>query len=359
MVYKIKGFKIAKRLKFIGMRNIVVFSALLVSMLQISLVNAQDDVYDAPKPKQVKVKPSYTSPSEQQEKIIPVEKTQPYYEEGYTGSRMQSSSNGNNYIRNSDDYSNDYSSDFGYGYTDRIRRFHNNSFQFNYGWNNWNNNYYDPWNSFNNTYGWNNWNSYAFTPSWTFGYNNFYNPFCGNNQIIFVQPGFYNSWYNTGFCNPFSSWNNYGLYGFSPYCSNTIYNYGYSNYEGYYDQHRKNVVYTPRTGGYNNTNNITKGNNSNYNYNYPSNTNNTGGFTKGNTNQQQVAPATPTTKKWNNSTYNNSGNNSNNDNNDVYKYNNNRPANNNWNNNSTPAPSNNNNSNNSGNSGIKIGTRPK
>lgn len=358
MVYKIKGFKIAKRLKFTDMKNIVIFSTLLFCLFQINGVMAQDDVYDAPKSKQVKVKPTYSAPAEQTEKIIPVEKTQPYNEEGNTSSRMQSPSNDNNYIRNNDDYSDDYSADWGYGYSDRIRRFHNPSFQFNYGWNNWNNNFYDPWNSFNNNYGWNNWNSYAFTPSWTYGYNNFYNPFCNNTQFIIVQPGF-NSWYNTGFNSPINNWNNVGWnswnnFGFSPFCANTIYNNGFSNYEGFYDQQRKNVIYTPRTGGYNNTNNTTKSNNTNYNYNYPSNTNN-GGFTKGTTNQQQVAPS----KKWNNNTTNKTNTNSTPENNDVYRYNN-QPANNNWNNSTAPSPSyNNNNNSGNGNSGIKIGTRPK
>lgn len=340
------------------MKNIVIFSALLFCVFQINSVVAQDDVYDAPRPKQVKVKATYTAPSEQEERIIPVEKTMPYEEGNSSSSRMQSNTyNQNNYSQNDSYYNdNDYASDFGYGYTDRIRRFHNPSFQFNYGWNNWNNNYYDPWNSYSNTYGWNNWNSYSFTPSWTYGYNNFYNPFWSGSQIIIFQPGFgYSSWYNTGFYNPYNSWNNY--YGFSPYCASTIYNYGYPNYEGYYDNHRKNVVYTPRTGGYNNTNHFSNGSN---NYNSNSNTNYSG-YSNGSNNTQQVT----TPKKWNtNYNYNNS--NSDNSNN-VYKYNNNKPANNNWNNNSSPEPSNNsgwgNNSNhnsgNNSNSGVKIGSRPK
>ena len=344
------------------MKNIVIFSVLLTSVFHFSMAKIQDDVYDAPKAKKAKVKQTYSAPVEQTERIIPVEKTQPYIEDETTTSRMSSSdfNSANNSRYNDNDFQDNYSSDFGFGYTERIIRFHNPSIQFNYGWNNWNNNFYDPWNSFNNNFGWNNWNSYAFTPSWTFGYNNFYNPFCNNSQFIIVQPGF-NSWYNTGFNSPFNSWNNFGWnswnnFGFSPYCANTIFNNGFSNYEGFYDQQRKNVIYTPRTGGYNNTNNITKSNNNNYNYNYPSNTNN-GGFTKGstNTNQQQVTP----TKKWNNNTTNKTSPNSNSTpaNNDVYRYNN-KPANNNWNNSSSPAPSYNNNSG-SGNSGIKIGTRPK
>ncbi len=366
MVYKIKRFKIAKRLKFTVMKNIFIFSVLLVSILQVNLANAQDDVYDAPRPKQVKVKQTYSAPVEQTEKIIPVETTQSYDEDRNSNYRISSNndkqpnySNNNNGNYYSD---NDYSSDFGYGYSDRIRRFHNSSIQFSYGFNSYNN-FYDPYNSYNNN--WNTWDNYSFTPSWTYGYNNFYNPFCSNNQIIIIQPGF-SSWYNTGFYNPYSfnSWNNYS-YGFSPYCSNAIYNYGYSNYEGYYDNNRKNVVYTPRTGGYNNTNHITKGNVSNYNYNSPSNNNNGGGFTTGNNTQQNVS-----SKKWNNG----NSNNSNTENNNVYKYNNNnRPTNtyNNQNiapNNQNTAPANNNNSwgnsnnnnnSNSGNSGIKIGTKPK
>ena len=336
------------------MKKLLVLSVLWVAFSQINSVKAGDDVYDKPTEKKVKIKQTYTEPVEQPKKIISEEKTQPYTENGNSSVRVQS----NEYNRNDDNYSdnNDFGSDFGYGYSDRIRRFHNPSIQFNYGYNSYNN-FYDPYNSYSyNNNNWNSWDNYAFTPSWTYGYNNFYNPFCGNTQIIIIQPGF-SSWYNTGFYNPYNSWNNYyNSYGFSPYCSNTIYNYGYSNYEGYYDNHRKNVVYTPRTGGYSNTNNFTKGNNTNYNYNQSTNTNNTGGFTNGNNTPQNY-----NTKKWGNE-----NNNSNPENNNVYKYNN-KPENN-WNNNSTPAPSNNNNNNgwgkndnnsNTGNSGIKIGSRPK
>ena len=112
------------------MKKILSITAFLLAISSINNLIAQDDVYDAPKPKQVKVKPTYSAPAEQTEKIIPVEKTQPYTEEGNSSSRMQSTSNNNNYTRNDNDYSDDFSSNFGYGYSDRIRRFHNNSFQF-------------------------------------------------------------------------------------------------------------------------------------------------------------------------------------------------------------------------------------
>ena len=340
------------------MKKIIVLSVLLVSILQINFVNADDDVYDAPKPKKVKSKQIYTSPTQQTEKTVP------YSEEGSSVSRTSSSGN---------DMQNDYQIDNNYvdenysgssfGYSDRIRRFHNPSIQFNYGWNNWNNNFYDPWNTYNNNFGWNNWNSYAFTPSWTYGYNNFYNPFCNNAQIIIIQPGF-SSWYNNGFYNPWSSWNNYSWnswnnYGFSPYCSNAIYNYGYSNYSGYYDNNRKNVIYTPRTGTYGNSN--TSNGNRNYNStkNYPSNTNSGSWNATGNGNTNSSNNVTngnstpPKTNKWNNNNSNsNSGSWSN-----PYKNNNNTnttPSNNSNNNNWQ-----NNNSNSDNNSGIKIGSRPK
>lgn len=360
MVYKIKAFKIAKRLKFIDMKKIIVLSVFLAGILQINFVKAVDDVYDAPAPKQVKVKKTYTAPAEQTEKTVP------YSEEGNSGTRISSSSGNDiqeNYQTDNNYYNDENYSGSSFGYTDRIRRFHNPSIQFNYGWNNWNNNFYDPWNSYNNNYGWNNWNSYAFTPSWTYGYNNFYNPFSGPTQIIIIQPG-YSSWYNTGFCNPYNSWNGFGSYGFSPYCSNAIYNYGYSNYSGYYDYNRKNVVYTPRTGSYGNTNNSTGNSNYNYSKNYPSNTNsgswNATGTNNTNSSNNINNNSTPVkTNKWSNNNSTNPNSNSGSWSN-PYKNNNNNttPSNNNSHNNNSGWQNNNSNPDNN-NSGIKIGSRPK
>ena len=68
------------------MKNIVIFSVLLAGIFHFTLASAQDDVYDAPKAKKVKVKQTYTAPAEQTERIIPVEKTQPYTEEETTTS---------------------------------------------------------------------------------------------------------------------------------------------------------------------------------------------------------------------------------------------------------------------------------
>ena len=361
------------------MKKILVLSVLLIGISQINFVKAGDDVYDAPAEKKVKAKQTYT---ETQTYVAPdnqaaSEKTVAYVEEGSSTSRVSSpayNNNPNNYQTDSR-YSDDDYSGSSFGYSDRISRFHNPSFQFNYGWNNWNNNYYDPWSSYNNNYGWNNWNSYSFTPSWTYGYNNFYNPFGGNTQIIIIQPGYgYNSWYNTGFYNPYNSWNNYG---FSPYCSNAIYNNGYSNYSGYYDNNRKNVVYTPRTGTYGNSNNSYGNRNYNNTKNYPSNTNTNSGSwnATNNTNSSNnvsnnnnvnnnTAPAK--TNKWSNNNNTNTNSNSgswsnpykNNNNTNTTPPSNNNNSNNN-NNNSWQNNNSNSNSNSNNNSGIKIGSRPK
>ncbi len=337
------------------MRNIILYTLFLLGIFYLNLAVAQDDVYDAPVQKPMKVK-SYKQQHNiaSDERLGNSEQTQSYSEGDNPNTRMNVTNN--NYYNNSS-YGNDgyYSEDWNYGYTDRIRRFHNPSIQFSYGWNNWNNNFYSPWNSFNS---WNSWDNYAFTPSWMYSYNNFYNPFWSG-----MYPS-YGSWFNIGMYNPFSNWGfNNGWYGFSPYCYNTIYNYGYNNYYGgYYDYNKRNVVYTPRIGGYSNSTNAgISGYNSG---NSGTNTNNTGGFTKGNTNQpqQQVAP----TSKWNNRTINNNYSNPNPEN--VYRYNNSSPS---YNNNSY------NNRNNggggwdnsfksepninigTGGGGVKIGSRPK
>lgn len=343
---------------------------LAIFILPANISLAQDDVYDNPRPKQSKAKKTYTEPTEQSEKKNTAEISQPYTESEQTTTRIADKNFiADNYSDNYTDYNDGYDSDWNYSYTDRIRRFHNPSFQFNYGWNNWNNNYYNPWNSYNNNFGWNNWDNYSFTPSWYHSYANFYNPF-NSTQIIIIQPGFgYSSWYNTGYNNPWNAWNNFGWnswnnnwYGFSPYCSNAIYNNSYYHHyginENYYN--KRNVVNTPRTGGYNNTGNVQSGN-GNYNQynNNPSNTNNgKGGFNdnSSNTNTQQVTKTT----KWNTKQSNPS---TNTPNENVYKYAQpNNHSNNSWNN----TPSYNNNSyerekinTNDGNSGIKIGTRSK
>ena len=147
------------------------------------------------------------------------------------------------------------------------------------------------------------------------------------------------SYYNPGFYNPYSSWNYY-----SPSCASIIYNNAYPYYNGYYDAGRKNVVYAPRTGGYNNSNHSGYGN-SNYNSTNPSNTTNTG--VRNNT--QYPSGRQPNTNT--NSTPPN-----------TYRYNKSAPASNpsNWNshngNGQNSTPSNNGNSN---EGGIRIGTRHK
>ncbi len=347
------------------MKKLVIIAGILLGFAQQNLVKAVDDVYDAPQPKKVRVKQTYTEPTQPAQ---PVEKTVPYYDEDNTSSRVQSSNvdRANNYDnRDESQYSDDYAVS-SFGYTDRIRRFHNPNIQFNYGWNNWNNNFYDPWN--NN--GWNNWNNFSFTPSWTYGYNNFYNPFWGNTQVIIVQPGF-NSWYNNGFYNPYNSfygnsfgwnnfgWNNFGWNGFSPYCSNVIYNNGFSNFGSYYDGNRKNIVYGPRTNSYGNSNrngNTNSNTTKNY-YNNGSTNTNSGNWNVNNNNTQQNTTTKSTntnnnnpqknTGSWSNPYKNNNAPTNNNNNNNGWKSNNN-------NNYSSPAPSPG-----SGTGGVKIGTRPK
>lgn len=328
---------------------LLVFSFVFLNFMN---VKALDDVYDAPKVKEVKVK-----------KQAPVleERIVPYYEENESSNNRRSAfNNGGNTERYNDMYSDDNLS--GFGYTERIRRFHNPSIRFSYSYGSMFNSWNDPWyNNFDNS-----WYS-SFTPSWMYNYNNFYNPFWGGNQIIIINQPWMSSWYNAGFYNPWyswntpgwnswnnwgwNSWNNWGWNGFSPWCSNVIYNNTFNNFGGYYDYNRKNVVYTPRTGGYSsNTNNIIKSN-PNFNPNNSSNTNSPNIINNS---------GAPNNKKWNKTPVNdNSGGNYP----DVYRYNRNSnnsgfpsdnrntsPSNN-WNK-STPSTSPN-------NSGIKIGTKPK
>lgn len=335
------------------MKNIAIFIALLSGVLWNHTAAAQDDVYDAPisRPAKVnKAKPVYT---EQEEKLIFPEKTESYTEENSTISRIGSENN--TYYNNNNYYNNEnyYSDDWNYGYTDRIRRFHNPSIQFSYGWNNWYNNYYTPLNYYNS---WNSWDNFSFTPSWLYSYNNFYNPFYGS-SMLFYQPGF-SSWYNTGFYSPFSNWGFYdSWYGFSPYSYNLIYNYGYSNYEGYYDTQKKNVIYAPRTSGYSNSNYIRSGNTNTNNAPANSNTN----FNNSDNNQslqKQTSPAIKWNSRSSNTDYNSKPDN-------TYRYQqqptyNNRSSEDNYRNNSAPAePNFNINTSPNNNSGIKIGTRPK
>lgn len=344
------------------MKNILYIAFLSFLTCSAGFVFAQDDVYDAPRVKEVKTKKATVQPPAEN-----VEKSVPYYDEENANSRksepsIKNEENSRRYHQD-DEYSNDFGG--GFGYSERIRRFHNPSIQFGFGWNNWYNNYYSPWESYYNNYGWNNWNNFSFTPSWMYTYSDFYNPFWPNTQIIIIQQPWINSWYNTGFYNPWSSWNNWswngynnwGWSGFSPWCSGVIYNNAFPNYGGYYDNNKKNVIYTPRTGGfYNNTNKATNGNYNNYNS--PSNNNNAPGVIKNTPSspvnkwsQPKQQPANP------NSTYP-----------DVYKYNRTNPDNrgNDYDRGNTQPPSNNNgwnkgnnNPNNDNSGGIKIGTKPK
>ena len=226
------------------MKKIIVLPVLILCFSYINLLEAGDDVYDAPKQREVKVKQTYSDPKDQS-----VEQSIPYNEDENTNSRSQSPSYNNN--QNDYQYDNNYSgNEWNYSFSDRIRRFHNPSIRYSYGWSNCNNTWYDPWNSYNS------FGTYNFTPSWVYSYNDYFNPFCGGTQIIIINDPWMNSWYNTGYYNPYNNW-------YSPSCASIIYNNGYPYNGGYYhDGGRKNVVNTPRTGGYNNnTNNGTSGNN--------------------------------------------------------------------------------------------------
>jgi len=339
------------------MKNLALLPFIFFSLFISNTVIANDDVYDKPMQKKEKVKNTYRETTPTNSAPAEVEKTVPYQEVETTNTNRTYNDN-DDYSNSNEYYSNDYSSDF--GYSNRIRRFHNPSIRFNYsyGWNN----YYDPYSSYNQLFGWNDWNSYVFTPSWMHNYSNFYNQFWSSATIIFIQPGF-NSWYNSGYYSPWNSWNNWNYnYGFSPYCNNIIYN---NYYNGHPQQHHygnygdnnysnKNIVNTPRTGTYSNTpsnnnnNNSTNSNNNNggWNVNNNSNSNNTT-TTKSNKWTDKKDTDTPKNNGnngWSNP-YKNNNTNSNNGNENYSKPSNNNG---NWNNN---------NSNN--NSGIKIGSRPK
>jgi hypothetical protein len=324
----------------------LIFSLLLFPALQ---SGAQDDVYDAPRIKEVKIKKQAPV---QEEKVVP------YYEEDESSSNRSRSafSNGNaNDNRYSDSYTDDNLS--GFGYAERIRRFHNPSIRFSYSYGSMFNSWNDPWyNSFDN--GWYN----SFTPSWMSSYNNFYNPFWGGNQIIIINQPWISSWYNAGFYNPWNSWgstgwnswNNWGWNSFSPWCSNVIYNNTFNNYGGYYDYNRKNVVYTRRrTGGFStNTNTIIK-TNPNFNPNNASNTNNP--------NIINNSPSSTGKSKWNKTPAQNNSNSAYPDvyrphnSNNTYDRSNTVPPthnnNNGWNKNTPSSPDN--------TGGIRIGTKPK
>ncbi|MCB0507347.1 MAG: hypothetical protein KDD21_03500 [Bacteroidetes bacterium] len=300
---------------------------------------ASDDVYDAPVQHKLRVKSTnnYSSTSSTNEEV---RKTVPYYEDG------------NSTSPNSNIDERQYSDDFSGGsnsYVERIRRFHNPSIQFSYGWNNWDDNFYQPWSSYNNYYGWNN---YAYTPSWMYDYSNFYNPFWNSSPYTSFYPG-YSSWYNMSYYSPSYSWgySPYGYgYGWSPYCANTIINNNYyGNYGHQYDYPQKNVIYTPRTGTYSNST-ITTGTRGK---DYPSNTNSNNWNVQGNSNNNSsYIKQNNTPKKWTNENSNYNKGSENNGWSNPFKNDNNndKPSNNNqWNNS---------NSNNS-NSGIKIGSRPK
>jgi hypothetical protein len=309
------------------MKQFIALSALFLLLSHTNLIIADDDVYSPPKPREVRVKQTPQAPAE-------TEKTVPYEEENSnTSSRQQpvySDNDGGNY--QTDNYSDD---GWNSSYSDRIRRFHNPSIRYSVGWSLSNSYWNDPFYSYN-SFG-NSWNSpyysYGSNIYSPYGYNDFYYPYYGSSTVIV----FNDPWSNC--------YNPYYGYGYSPTCASIIYNNAYPYYYGGgYESPRRNVVNTPRTGGYyNNTNNT---NGRNYNYNYPSNS----GYNRGNTQQQ-------TPKKYSNP---NSGTNS--QSNDTYKYH--QPAyNNSGNTHRENTPSNNgnwgNSNDNSGRGGVKIGSRPK
>lgn len=336
-------------------------SGLLLFLFSFPAAMAQDDVYDAPKVKAKKTpKVSTNLPANEQ--------SVPYYdEENSAGKRTNLPGNNNNngnygYEQQQDQqrygdnyYADDFAFNSGFGYTDRIRRFHNPSIRFHVGWDYYNSFYSSWYNNFD--YGW--YNNY-FTPSWVYNYSNFYNPFWNNSTIVVIQQPWYNSWYSAGFNNPWWGWNrwdNWGYNWFSPHCSNIIYNNNYPYYNNYYDYNRKNVVSAPRVGYHTNTPYVpVKSNNNNGN-------NNNGYNNNGYNNNTNQPNKTYNNKQWNNNNqprtnpndvykYNNQPKNNNTTPNYQKNNNNNAPANNGGWNKGNSAPSNN-------NSGIKIGTKPK
>jgi hypothetical protein len=149
------------------MKKIYLFSLLFIGSLSIQ---AQDDVYDAPEPKRLKV---YTATPQQDESGYDPYENYDYDYNGYNNQNM--------------------------GYSNRLRRMYSNqpfnnmafmnpyamanpyTMNMGFGFNN----FYDPWmmNNFYDPYGFN-------------SFNNFYNPYCN-----FGYGGFYR---------PFNHWNNWG-----------------------------------------------------------------------------------------------------------------------------------------------------
>lgn len=234
---------------------------------------ADDDVYDAPRPKKEKVRIEKKT-AVQEEQVVP------YYEEEQNKTvRKQSTysnSSNNEYDRSyEDNYNSDNFSSFGNNnsnwyaddywassYSNRINRFHNPSMRFSTccNANLWNN----PYNNYSYNNFWNDGWYFNSFPSYSSFYGNNWSPF--NTQVVIIQSPWLNSWYNTGWgYSTYSFWN-WG----TPSCSNFSYGNPYYNYQGnnigynYYgnenfnnNQHRSNTVNTPRTGGYNNTNSST------------------------------------------------------------------------------------------------------
>ena len=146
------------------MKKIILVGLLMFGFTHIHVLQAGDDVYDAPTPKKVKVQVQRQAPVQEQ--------SVPYYEDN-NGRQQRNFSNqqqSNNYQNQDNDYQGDdyqydnnyIEDDWNYSYSDRLRRFHNPSLRFSYGWSSCNNSWNDPfYNSFNN-------NCYnSFTPNWS------------------------------------------------------------------------------------------------------------------------------------------------------------------------------------------------
>lgn len=352
------------------MKNIPFAIAFLLLFASSAIVVAQDDVYDAPRPRKEKVKMQQSDESSPSN----YEKTVPYYDEDNSNIATDNSQ------RKS--YNNDYNDqdDYAMTYSERIQRFHNPELRFYSSWNNCINNWYDPYYSYTTTM----WNSYSsFTPNW----------WMPSTQIVIMFPS-YSSWWTNTWYNPYSSWSNWnygwgnnwntGYWGSSwgnnwgwnsPVCNNygwgnNYYNnynhYGYSGYNNnWYDnnnyQNPRNTTYTPR--------HTTFGNSNNPHLINTSSSQNPNGYTQPNTNTNTNSYSKPPTKQWNtpknpntgkpdvyqNSPNNNTNNNSNWNTTPNRTNTNNNSNNNGWNNNSN----NNSNNNTNNNSGVKTGSRPK
>lgn len=169
------------------MKKIFLYTLLWLSSFSLL---AQDDVYDAPEPRRVKV---FTATSQQDESGY-----DPYgnYDYDYNGYNNQNRTYSNRLRRMYSPQSQFFINTNPYSFYNPYATFGYNSF-------------YDPWmgNSFYDPYGFNNsyYNSF-YNPYASFGFNTFYDPYHS-----FYNPYSYMNPYNTGYYyRPYNNWNSWG-----------------------------------------------------------------------------------------------------------------------------------------------------